>query len=52
MAELNLITRPDETAARALPSNVEAEAAFLGACLIDNRVIEELVTPLRPEHYF
>lgn len=52
MSELDLITRPDETAARALPSNVEAEAAFLGAALIDNRVIEELVTPLRPDHFF
>ncbi|WP_088308095.1 replicative DNA helicase [Novosphingobium sp. B 225] len=52
MAETDLILRPDETAARALPSNVEAEAAFLGAVLIDNRVIEELVTALRPEHFF
>ena len=52
MSELDLITRPGETATRALPSNVEAEAAFLGAALIDNRVIEELVTPLRPDHFF
>src|SRR5512142_569372 len=52
MAETDLITRPDESAARALPSNVEAEAAFLGAALIDNRVIEELNTPLRPDHFF
>ncbi|MDP3905886.1 replicative DNA helicase [Novosphingobium sp.] len=52
MAELDLITRPSEPLARALPANVEAEAAFLGAALIDNRVIEELVTPLRPEHFF
>ncbi|MBX9645410.1 MAG: replicative DNA helicase, partial [Novosphingobium sp.] len=52
MAEPILLTRPDEAAARALPSNVEAEAAFLGAVLIDNRVIEELVTPLRPDHFF
>ncbi len=52
MSELDLITRPTEPAARALPSNVEAEAAFLGAALIDNRVIEELVTPLRPDHFF
>ncbi|MEM8725493.1 MAG: DnaB-like helicase N-terminal domain-containing protein, partial [Pseudomonadota bacterium] len=35
-----------------LPSNLEAEAAFLGAVLIDNRVIEELQTPIRPEHFF
>jgi replicative DNA helicase len=42
MAEPIPFPRADETAARALPSNVEAEAAFLGAVLIDNRVIEEL----------
>ncbi|MBS0474371.1 MAG: replicative DNA helicase, partial [Proteobacteria bacterium] len=52
MAELDLITRSDEPAARALPSNVEAEAAFLGAVLIDNRVIEELNTPILPQHFF
>lgn len=52
MADTNLMTRPDEVAARALPANVEAEAAFLGAALIDNRVIEELATPLRPDHFF
>ena len=46
MADTDLMTRPDEIAARALPANVEAEAAFLGAALIDNRVIEELTTPL------
>ncbi len=38
--------------ARTLPSNVEAEAAFLGAVLIDNRVIEELQTQLAPRHFF
>ena len=38
--------------ARQLPSNIEAEAAFLGAALIDNRVIEELNTPLKPAHFF
>jgi len=38
--------------ARKLPSNLEAEAAFLGAVLIDNRVIEELQTPIRPDHFF
>ena len=37
--------------ARKLPSNLEAEAAFLGAVLIDNRVIEELQTPIRPDHF-
>ena len=37
---------------RALPSNVEAEAAFLGAVLIDNRVLEELPVNLTPDHFF
>jgi replicative DNA helicase len=35
-----------------LPANLDAEAAFLGAVLIDNRVIEELQVPIRPEHFF
>lgn len=35
-----------------LPANIEAEAAFLGAILIDNRVIEELPTGIRPDHFF
>ena len=39
-------------AARALPANVEAEAAFLGAVLIDNRVIEEMPVALAPAHFF
>ena len=52
MAEPIPFPRADETAARVLPSNVEAEAAFLGAALIDNRVIEEMVSPLHPDHFF
>ena len=36
----------------ALPANIEAEAAFLGAVLIDNRVVEELTKPLFPTHFF
>lgn len=39
-------------ATRALPSNVEAEAAFLGALLIDNKVLEELPFPLAADHFF
>ncbi|RVQ67543.1 replicative DNA helicase [Croceicoccus ponticola] len=35
-----------------LPANVEAEAAFLGAALIDNRVIEEMNIHLVPDHFF
>ncbi len=45
---------PDEsvTPGRTLPANVEAEAAFLGAVLIDNKVIEELSITLSPTHFF
>jgi replicative DNA helicase len=35
-----------------LPANLEAEAAFLGACLIDNRVLEDLPVALTPAHFF
>ena len=52
MAELELVSRADPAPIRALPANVEAEAAFLGAVLIDNRVIEELPTQLAPAHFF
>jgi replicative DNA helicase len=40
------------TPGRAMPANLEAEAAFLGAVLIDNRVVEELSTPLAATHFF
>ncbi len=52
MAELELVSRSDVAPIRALPANVEAEAAFLGAVLIDNRVIEELPAQLAPAHFF
>ena len=58
MSDTDLLIRNDapaagaDTPAQTLPSNIEAEAAFLGAVLIDNRVIEELRTPLRPDHFF
>jgi len=53
MADEDLLIRPAADApVRMLPSNIEAEAAFIGAVLIDNRVIEELQTQLRPEHFF
>ncbi|WP_373488072.1 replicative DNA helicase [Blastomonas sp.] len=35
-----------------LPRNIEAEAAFLGALLIDNRIAEETASRLKPEHFF
>jgi replicative DNA helicase len=57
MADEALLIRPETsptqaTAGRALPANLEAEAAFLGAVLIDNRLLEEMAVPLRPEHFF
>ena len=52
MPELDLIIRPDAPAARTLPANIEAEAAFLGAVLIDNRVTEDLPVQLAPVHFF
>lgn len=39
-------------AVRALPHNIEAEAALLGALLIDNRVAEDVQMKLRPEHFY
>lgn len=38
--------------AAGLPANIEAEAAFLGACLLDNRVLEDLPVPLAPAHFY
>lgn len=62
MSPDDLLTRPPSDDAikasasgpigRALPANLEAEAAFLGAVLIDNSLLEELTVSLRPEHFF
>lgn len=35
-----------------LPHNLEAEAALLGALLIDNRLAEDVQLKLRPEHFY
>src|SRR5688500_19334851 len=39
-------------AAQALPHNVEAEAALLGALMIDNRIAEDIQLKLRPDHFY
>ena len=39
-------------ATQALPQNVEAEAALLGALMIDNRLVEDVQLKLRPHHFF
>jgi replicative DNA helicase len=43
---------PDSPEGTTLPANVEAEAALLGAMMIDNRVAEDVLQKLRPEHFF
>ncbi len=35
-----------------LPHNIEAEAALLGAMMIDNRLVEDVQIKLRSEHFF
>ena len=53
MPELALIPTPAPAGEeRQLPRNIEAEAAFLGAILIDNRVVEDLPVQLHAAHFF
>jgi replicative DNA helicase len=53
MAEVVRITEPAEQAGtQALPQNVEAEAALLGALMIDNRLVEDVQLKLKPHHFF
>jgi replicative DNA helicase len=43
---------PAETPVQTLPCNVEAEAALLGALLLDNRLVEDVQLKLRADHFF
>ena len=53
MATVPLRAVPSEPAdAPQLPHNLEAEAALLGALMIDNRLTEDVQLKLRPEHFF
>src|SRR5215218_2208637 len=53
MAEVLRIAEPVESGASAsLPQNVEAEAALLGALMIDNRLVEDIQLKLKPHHFF
>jgi replicative DNA helicase len=52
MAEILRITEPAPAGSPALPQNVEAEAALLGALMIDNRLVEDIQTRLQPHHFF
>jgi replicative DNA helicase len=53
MAEIIRIAESaSETATQALPQNIEAEAALLGALMIDNRLVEDVQLKLKPHHFF
>jgi len=53
MAEVIRISESAAPAATAaLPQNVEAEAALLGALMIDNRLVEDVQLRLKPHHFF
>jgi replicative DNA helicase len=53
MAEIVRIAESaSEPGAQALPQNVEAEAALLGALMIDNRLVEDVQLKLRPDHFY
>jgi replicative DNA helicase len=54
MAEpIRLVTpQTPEGGPPALPHNVEAEAALLGALMIDNRLVEDVQLKLRPDHFY
>ena len=53
MAEVIRIDGGMETPATpSLPQNIEAEAALLGALMIDNRLVEDVQIRLKPHHFF
>ena len=53
MAEvIRIAESASEAATPALPQNVEAEAALLGALMIDNRLVEDVQLKLKPHHFF
>lgn len=52
MAEPAPLIGDNENGIIALPHNVEAEAALLGALLIDNRLVDDVQRILREDHFF
>ena len=53
MAEiLRIAESASDPATQTLPQNVEAEAALLGALMIDNRLVEDVQLKLQPHHFF
>ena len=52
MAEIVRIADAGQGAgAPSLPSNIEAEAALLGALMLDNRLVEDVGLKLKPHHF-
>ncbi|HEX6072061.1 MAG TPA: replicative DNA helicase [Sphingomicrobium sp.] len=49
---VQLAESQSESATPALPQNIEAEAALLGALMIDNRLVEDVQLKLQPHHFF
>jgi replicative DNA helicase len=52
MAEPIRLVHDSDSTAQQLPQNVEAEAALLGALMIDNRLVEDVQLKLRADHFF
>src|ERR1044072_8987440 len=53
MAEvIRIAESASEPGMQSLPQNVEAEAALLGALMIDNWLVEDVQLKLRPDHFF
>ena len=52
MADIIRLAEAPATPSPALPQNVEAEAALLGALMIDNRLAEDIQMKLRADHFF
>ena len=52
MAEVVRISGSEPPATPSLPQNIEAEAALLGALMVDNRLVEDVQIRLRAEHFF
>src|SRR5688572_11452163 len=52
MVQVLSVVESSAPAAQALPHNVEAEAALLGALMIDNRIAEDIQLKLRPDHFY
>src|SRR3982751_302049 len=49
---VQLAESASEPVTPSLPQNIEAEAALLGALMIDNRLVEDVQLKLRPDHFF